>query len=462
MQIHLIAIGGAAMHNLAIALHRQGHWVSGSDDEIYNPAHNRLKKAGLLPEVSGWFPDRIHSGLDVVILGMHARADNPELARALALKLPVMSYPEFVFEHARNKQRLVVAGSHGKTTTTAMAMHAMQKQGMHFDYLVGAQLDGFDAMVSLTDAPVMVIEGDEYLSSALDPRPKMVHYRPHAAAITGIAWDHINVFPVFEDYLRAFGQFIQSMEPGAPLFRPAHDPHLDTILSVYCGERAPSQMVAFLPYPGAIRSGVTHIARPGMPEVALRVFGTHNLLNARAAALLCGEAGMSEDAFIEALESFSGAGKRLQALVSEIDRAAWLDFAHAPSKVAATTAAVKGQYPDRRLVAGVELHTFSSLNREFLPQYAGTLHAADQAFVFFSPETLSAKKMPPLDADYIRNCFSHSQLQVFATAEALDRWLSEQDWSNKNLLLMSSGRFGGWDAAQRTPEMLGVKDGKVK
>lgn len=450
------------MHNLAIALHKQGHSVTGSDDEIYNPAHDRLKAAGLLPDSAGWFPDRIHSGLDMVILGMHARADNPELARALALKLPVMSYPEFVFENARSKQRLVVAGSHGKTTTTAMIMHAMKKQGLHFDYLVGAQLEGFDTMVSLTDAPVMVIEGDEYLSSPLDARPKMVHYHPHAAAITGIAWDHINVFPAFEDYLRAFGQFIQAMEPGAPLFRPEQDANLDTVLSAYCGAWMPARPVAFSPYVGAVHNGITHITRPGRPDLALRIFGTHNLFNARAAALLCGEAGMAEDDFLAALASFSGAGRRLQALVAADDRAAWLDFAHAPSKVAATTAAVKAQYPERPLVAGVELHTFSSLNRAFLPQYAGTLLAADQAFVFFSPETLSVKKMPPLDADYIRNCFAHPGLQVFTTAEALDSWLTEQDWSNKNLLLMSSGRFGGWDAAQRTPEMLGAKDGKVK
>jgi len=454
MKIHFIAIGGAAMHNLALALHKQGHVVSGSDDEVYNPARDRLSAAGLLPEQTGWFPDKVHSGLDVVVLGMHAWADNPELLAALSMRLPVVSYPEFVYQQSVHKQRLVVVGSHGKTTTTAMVMHALRLQGIAFDYLVGAQLDGFDHMASLSGAPLLVVEGDEYLSSPLDPLPKMVHYRPHAAALTGIAWDHVNVFPDMQAYLAAFGGLLTAMEPGATLYWPQGDAHFPEVLSRY--GTATLSTVPFESYPARVAHGITEVLRPGAEALPLRIFGAHNLLNARAASLLCAEAGVSEEAFLQALSTFTGAGKRLQRLGETDDRAVWLDFAHAPSKVRATTQAVRVQYPERRLVAGVELHTYSSLNRAFLPEYQGALADAHEAFVFFSPHTLSMKKMPPLDEDFIRQCFGHPQLKVFTQTEALDAWLTTQDWANTNLLLMSSGTFGGWDAVTQAPDLMGI------
>jgi UDP-N-acetylmuramate: L-alanyl-gamma-D-glutamyl-meso-diaminopimelate ligase len=457
MKIHFIAIGGAAMHNLALALQKQGHVVTGSDDEVYNPARDRLAAAGLLPEHTGWFADKIYAGLDVVILGMHARADNPELLQAQAMSLPVVSYPEFVYQQSMHKQRLVVVGSHGKTTTTAMVMHALRLQGIAFDYLVGAQLDGFDTMASLSDAPLLVVEGDEYLSSPIDPLPKMVHYRPHAAALTGIAWDHINVFPDMNAYFAAFGSLLPAMEPDAALYWPQGDPYFPEILSRYGS--ATLRTVPYEAYRATIENGVTHVLRPGTSALPLRIFGAHNLLDARAAALLCAEAGVSEEAFLQALTTFTGAGKRLQCLGAADDRAVWLDFAHAPSKVRATTQAVREQHPERRLVAGVELHTYSSLNRAFLPEYKGALDAAHEAFVFYSPHTLSMKQMPPLDEGFIRQCFGHPQLKVFTDTEAMNAWLSTQEWAGTNLLLMSSGTFGGWDAKHQAPVLLGLSEG---
>ncbi len=444
MRIHLIAIGGAAMHNIAIALQNNGHIVTGSDDEIYDPARTRLEKAGLLPEKTGWDPTNIHSDLDVVILGMHARVDNPELLRAQQLGLNICSYPTFIYQQAQHKKRLVVAGSHGKTTTTAMVMHVLRKLGLDFDYLVGAQLEGFETMVRLSEAPIMVIEGDEYLSSATEPVSKMVQYRPHHAVITGIAWDHINVFPTFESYLSQFSSLIHHLEPDGSLIWYAADVHLQQLV-VQAAQTDSFQSYPFDAFQYRIHSGKMWLVRSGKPAQVLSFFGEHNLRNAQAAYLLCASLGISEDTFVAHIADFKGASKRLQLVVAHETSAVWLDFAHAPSKVKATVQAVKALFPTRQLTGCLELHTFSSLTKAFLPEYAQSLTGAEQAVVFFSPHTLEMKKLPPFTENDIQTAFQHPNLKVFTTKEALLSFLETERWQDRNLLMMSSGTFDGLD-----------------
>lgn len=427
MHIHLIAIGGSAMHNLALALHTNGHLVTGSDDEIFNPARDRLAAKGLLPEREGWFPEKIHAGIDEIILGMHARADNPELLRARELGLPVYSYPEFLYRHTADKTRAVVAGSHGKTTVTSIILHALRYNHRHFDYLVGAILEGFDTMVGLSDAPVFVAEGDEYLASALDPVPKFLHYRPHVLILTGIAWDHINVFPTFELYVHQFRLLLDSLAPGSRVIWYQPDENLARLMEEM------ERPVVSIPY------GVPKEEFP----VSTQLFGDHNRANIQAALLCCRELGLEESDFFHALPSFKGASKRLQVLAERPDFAAYLDFAHAPSKVLATVKAVRGRNPDRRLVAFLELHTFSSLNREFIPLYRGALDAADEAYVFFNPHTLEMKRMPPLEADFIQEQFAHANLEVLTDTAALEAKIKIAGTPGNVVLLMSSGNWGG-------------------
>jgi len=442
MRIHLIAIGGSVMHNLALALHCNHHTVSGSDDEIYNPAKEKLAQKGLLPEKTGWDANRITSDLDAVILGMHARKDNPELTRALELGLRVYSFPEFIFEQSKNKTRVVVTGSHGKTTTTAMIMQVLSFAGLAFDYLVGAQLEGFDTMVQLSEAPLIVIEGDEYLSSALDRRPKFLHYHPQVAVLTGIAWDHINVFPTFENYLFQFEQLLRHITEGGTLIYYKKDENIRQIL-----KKSDANIVAqsYEAFPTSRTKGVTFLKRKGRSDVPLKIFGEHNMANLKAAYLACRKIGISEEIFFDAIQHFKGALKRLQLLVSTPSSAAWTDFAHAPSKVAATIQAVKTQFPERQLIACLELHTFSSLNKHFFSQYAHTMDPADQAVVFFSEHALQMKKLPPISGADIQSAFVHPHLKVFTKKEALENWLKKEAWQNKNLLLMSSGTFENLD-----------------
>ena len=451
MRIHLIAIGGAAMHNLALALYHNHHTVSGSDDEIYNPARDRLAKFGLLPEQEGWFPEKITPDIDVIILGMHARKDNPELAKAIELGLPVYSYPEFIYHHALHKTRVVIAGSHGKTTTTAMIIHALKQAGMDYDYLVGAQLEGFDTMVKLSDAPVMVIEGDEYPASPIDLVPKILHYHPHVAVLTGIAWDHINVFPTFELYCEQFAKFLATIEPSGSLAYFEPDPEIAKILP------AADQGIEKFPYqalPAQTISGQTWLEHPRVP---LQVFGQHNLANLHAAWLVCKQLGVSQAQFFEAAQSFRGAAKRLQLLHQQPGYTAYLDFAHAPSKVKATTEAVKSLFPERRLIACIELHTFSSLNKAFHPHYAHTLDAAEQAVVFYSEHTLEMKRLPALDPDEVKAHFQHPNLSIITQPDDLKAWLARQDYGNTTLLLMTSGTFGGLNLKEVAAD-LGPKE----
>lgn len=442
MKVHLIATGGAVMHNLAIALHLLGHDVTGSDDEIYNPARDRLEKYGLLPTEMGWKADRITANLDCVILGMHARINNPELKKAQELGVQIYSFPEFIYEQSKDKKRIVVAGSHGKTTTTSMIMHVLKACKQQFDYLVGAQLAGFETMVQITDAPVIVLEGDEYLSSPIDRRPKIMHYRPHVAIITGIAWDHINVFPTFEGYVGEFQKFVDTIQPAGDLYYYGKDEELPSIAK---NTTVLIQTTAYHGFDFEIIEGQTILIKNNGEKVPLQIFGKHNLENLQAAYYACLAAGVSEDQFFSAIQSFKGAAKRLQLIKKTANNIAYRDFAHAPSKVKATVDALKKQYPKRKLVACVELHTFSSLNKAFLPQYKGAVAAADVAYIFFSEHTLKMKKLPPITKEDIQANFAHKRLKVFNHRGELHRALKNHKWDNKNLLMMSSGTFAGTD-----------------
>lgn len=441
MNIHFIAIGGSAMHNLAIALHKKGYKVSGSDDEIFDPSRRRLLQYGLLPEAYGWFPEKIHKGLEAVILGMHARSDNPELLRAKEMGLKVFSYPEYLYEQSKDKTRVVVGGSHGKTTITSMILHVLQHHKIDTDYMVGAQLEGFEVMVRLTEAaPFMIMEGDEYLSSPIDRRPKFHLYRPHIALLSGIAWDHINVFPTFENYLDQFRQFFQVIEENGKLIYCADDPELRKL----CEEDLPPGLNLY-PYglpDFEIRDGKTYALYQDK-KYSLSIFGRHNLLNLNGARLVCQQLGVSNELFYEAMETFKGASNRLEKIFEQDGTVIFRDFAHAPSKLKATTAAVKEQYPQKTVVACMELHTFSSLNQAFLDQYAGSMDAADVALVYFSPHALQMKKLPDLDPETVRKAFGKEGLEVFTDTALLSARLEKLGQREACFLFMSSGNFGG-------------------
>jgi UDP-N-acetylmuramate: L-alanyl-gamma-D-glutamyl-meso-diaminopimelate ligase len=438
-RIHLIAVGGAAMHNIALDLHAAGYVVTGSDDEIYNPSLSRLTDAGICPEKTGWFPEKITSQLDAVILGMHARADNPELLRALELKIPVFSYPAFIYEHCKHKKRVVIAGSHGKTTTTSMILHVLKKLGVDFDYLVGAQLPGFERMVRLSKAPIVILEGDEYLSSPIDRVPKIHHYRPHIAVLTGVAWDHINVFPTFEMYRAQFEKFIDLIEPGGLLIYDEDDAELQSLTQA--GR-------------SLIQIGYSELTSPGRDQVSFKdriwpvaVFGGHNLRNMHAAYHVCHALEVSDEDFFGAMSGFTGAARRLQKLDVSSGRTVYLDFAHAPSKVKATTRSFGDWLGTDQFLAVLELHTFSSLNESFLPEYCNSLQAASQAVVYVDQKTLEIKQMPMPDPEFVRNCFQHQNCIVITEKEALLQYLQAEVSHLKHILLMSSGKFGGLDTS---------------
>ena len=449
MKIHLIAVGGAAMHNLALALNENGHQVTGSDDEIYNPAKDRLAAAGILPAELGWFPDKIDITTDFIILGMHARKDNPELMKAQELGIKIYSYPEYIYEHAKNKKRVVIAGSHGKTTTTSMIMHILKHHKKNFDYLVGALLEGFDLMVRLSDAPVMIIEGDEYLSSPIDLVPKIHHYKPDIAIITGIAWDHMNVFPTYDNYVEQFEIFIKTIKADGKLFYFKHDKDLEKIAHV-----GSCLSISYEAFDSVIDNNKTVLMTDKKEEIPLEIFGNHNLSNLKAAYFACHEIGITDSEFFAAIKTFKGAAKRLQTLYQTDNSIAYMDFAHAPSKVKATLEAVKSQFKDRQLVACLELHTYSSLNKAFLPQYQGTMNNADVSVVFFNEHTLAMKKMPPLSIAEVKAFFNNPNMHVFTDNKDLTHFLEQQSFQNQNLLLMTSGTFMGLDLKKLAVELL--------
>lgn len=459
MRVHFIAIGGSAMHNLAIALCQKGITVTGSDDEIFDPARGRLEKYGLLPESFGWHPERITKDLDAVVLGMHARIDNPELLRAQELGLKIYSYPEYLYEQSKDKLRIVVGGSHGKTTTTAMILHVLAHCGIEADYMVGAQLKGFEVMVRLSHtAKVMVIEGDEYLTSPIDRRPKFHLYKPNVAIITGIEWDHINVFPTFDIYREQFSKFIDLIEPNGTLVYCDEDKEVHRVAVE--NQRADIQKLPYVCPEHRVENGVTFIG-----NTALQVFGHHNLLNLTAARLACRQVGVTDVQFDEAISTFEGASKRLELVkksessrdrmgaTGHLDCAVYKDFAHAPSKLRATIHAMREQYPGRRLVACMELHTFSSLTQEFLQQYRGTMDEADVRCVYFSQHALQLKKLPPLDPEEVRRAFG-GDVEVFTDSTAMVAKVKAMEWKDANLLMMSSGNFDGIDFAQLADEII--------
>ncbi|PKV63012.1 UDP-N-acetylmuramate--L-alanine ligase [Pontibacter ramchanderi] len=442
--IHLIATGGSIMHNLALALHDKGIQVTGSDDEIYEPAKSRLAAAGILPAQEGWFPEKLDSKPDAVILGMHARADNPELLRAQELGIPVYSFPDFIYELSKNKQRIVIGGSHGKTSITSIIMHVLQHCGRLFDYAVGAQLQGFDRMVKLTEeAPIIIIEGDEYLSDPIKRVPKFHLYHHHIGVISGISWDHINVFPTQENYRDQFRIFAE-MTPKAGTLIYNQDDEQVQLVAV---PRNPADIayIGYTVHPHSIVNGKTILHTKKEGDVEIPLFGEHNLRNISAAKEVCKKIGIKAHDFYEALKTFKGAAKRLEKLGENSSTVIFRDFAHAPSKVKATTEAMKTQYPQRKLVACVELHTFSSLNKNFLPQYAGALNKADTPIVFFSPKTVEHKRMEMLSEDDLRSAFGNPNLQIFTDSTALLEHLKGMDWQNANLLLMSSGTYQNLD-----------------
>ncbi|TDH28870.1 peptidoglycan synthetase [Segetibacter sp. 3557_3] len=442
MKVHFISIGGSVMHQLAIALKRKGYQVSGTDDEIFEPSKSNLQKEGLLPVQQGWQPSLITPELDAVILGMHAKEDNPELLKANELGLKIYSFPEYIYQESSNKTRVVVGGSHGKTTTTSMIMHVLKYSRKDFDYLVGARLTGFEQSVNITDAPIIVCEGDEYPASALQKKPKFHFLFPHIAVLTGIAWDHINVFPTFEFYLDQFRIFINKIEKGGLLIYNASDEVLMELV-----DSTKRTDIRYQPYSvpeHSIAAGETTITLNGA-SAHIKVFGNHNLLNLHAAYYACNELGVRTSQFLQAIAHFTGASKRLELMGSNEQTNVYRDFAHAPSKVKATIEAVKQQYPNRQLIAILELHTFSSLNAKFMAEYKGSLDKADQAVVFYSKHALELKRMPDLPKTAVHEGFQKNTLVVLTSREELAEWLGQCNRQNANFVFMSSGNYDGLD-----------------
>jgi UDP-N-acetylmuramate: L-alanyl-gamma-D-glutamyl-meso-diaminopimelate ligase len=450
-KIHFIAIGGAAMHNLAIDLHNRGFQITGSDDEIYEPSKTLLAEKGILPNEMGWFPEKITTDLSCVILGMHARVDNPELAKAQELGIKIYSYPEFIYSQSLHKQRVVIAGSHGKTSITSMILHVLKFHNRKFDYMVGARIEGFDTMAKLSDAPVVVIEGDEYLSSPIDRQPKFLHYHPHVMLMSGIAWDHVNVYPDFKDYIHQFELLANDLPKAGSFIYDETDSLVNKIGSV---ERLGIKRFPYQALPNRIKDGKTFLILPNKQELEIEVFGEHNLKNLNGARLVLSQIGIDDEEFYTAIPSFKGAAKRLELVGKNENTVIYKDFAHAPSKVEATTKAVKAQFPDRQLVACLELHTFSSLNKDFLGEYANKLNAADIPVVYFSPKTLEHKKLPAITPEDIKVHFNNPNLHVFTDNDSLKDFLLSQSWRNTNLLMMSSGTFNGLDFGDLAKQII--------
>ena len=442
MKIHFIAIGGSAMHNLAIALHNKGYQVTGSDDTIHDPSKSRLEKKGLLPEAFGWFPEKITSDLDVIILGMHAKKDNPELLKAQDMGLKIYSYPEFLYEQSKDKTRVVIGGSHGKTTITSMILHVLAYHDREVDYMVGAQLEGFETMVHLTtENEFMVLEGDEYLSSPIDRRPKFHLYKPNIALLSGIAWDHINVFPTFEGYVEQFRIFTDSLTNGGIMVYNEEDAIVKEVVesSTHPIKKYPYNTPAY-----EIEDGITAIDTPdGM--MPLEIFGDHNLQNLAGAKWICQHMGIDEDDFYEAIASFTGASKRLEKIAENSQTVIFKDFAHSPSKVKATTEAVKKQYAQREVIACLELHTYSSLNAEFLSEYQGALDQADKAVVFYSPHAVKIKQLDEVTTAQIGAAFGREDLIIYTNPSEFKAFLFGQNLEQTAVVLMSSGNYGGLD-----------------
>ena len=452
MRVHLIAIGGSAMHNMALSLHEKGFNVTGSDDEINEPSKTRLKNAGILPSEIGWFPEKITADINAIIVGMHAREDNPELIRAKELGLKVYSYPEYIYEATKDKTRVVIGGSHGKTTITAMILHVLNFHKIDADFMVGAQLEGFNTMVKLTaEAPIAIIEGDEYLASPIDRRPKFHLYKPNIAILSGIAWDHINVFPTFENYVNQFEKFVDLIEPNGSLIYCNEDLELQKV-AANSGKANNIKKIAYSIPKHHIKNGTTYIDENGK-DIPLQIFGNHNLMNLNAARLACNKLGLNDVQFYDAIQSFKGAAKRLELVSKTESFAFYKDFAHSPSKLKATTQAVKQQFDGRFVLACMELHTFSSLNETFLAEYNGAMNDADEAIVYFNPLTIAHKKLKPITEEQVLKYFNRKDLKVFTDSNTLVTYLKSKSLKNHVLLMMSSGNFDGIDFKQLSTEL---------
>ncbi len=433
MNVHLIAIGGSVMHNMALALKSKGYNVTGSDDNIFEPSRSRLEKAGILPKKMGWFPEKISVKLDAIILGMHARIDNPELNEAKKLNIPIYSFPEYIYNESKHKKRIVIGGSHGKTSITAMILHVLNDLKIDADYMIGAQIEGFETMVKITkDAPIIILEGDEYLSSAIDRRPKFHLYQPHIAVLSGIAWDHINVFPTLENYIEQFKIFKNKVKET--LIYYSKDKNIQEILK----DGAKCKLIPYDTPDYIIKDGKTII-----DNTELLIFGSHNMENLTAAKIVCTQLGIKENVFYKSIKNFKGASKRLELIKKSSNYSIYKDFAHSPSKLCATINAVKEQFPSRKLIACMELHTFSSLNSKFLSQYENSMSNADIAIIYYNPDSISRKKLVAITEDQIRNSFSKENLLIFKKSEELKLFLRSINWKEKNLLMMSSGDFNG-------------------
>lgn len=451
MHYHFIAIGGSAMHNLAIALHLKGDSITGSDDEIFEPSKSRLAKYNLLPSEVGWDINRIHSNIDAVILGMHARKDNPELIKAQKLGLSIYSYPEFIYEQTKDQLRIVIGGSHGKTSITSMILHVLSKNNINHNYMVGAQLEGFDCMVKLSkEVKIAVLEGDEYLSSPIDRRPKFHLYQPEIAVVSGIAWDHINVFPTFENYVEQFRIFVDKVGRSGRVIYFEDD---NVLKEVVLNSSSKAIKIPYCTFPNQIKNGITYV-RTEKEEIPLEIFGDHNLQNLNAAYHVCIQLGMKSVDFFSAIRSFKGASKRLELVQKNQSTAIYKDFAHSPSKLKATTSALKNQYPNRKLIACMELHTFSSLNKSFLDQYNGTMQGADVAFVYFNKKTLKHKKLDDLSAEDVKKAFAGENVTVLNSSKEMVNCLLKMKWEQQNLLLMSSGNFDGIQFAELAEKII--------
>ncbi|MCH7403027.1 UDP-N-acetylmuramate--L-alanine ligase [Belliella kenyensis] len=441
-KFHFIAIGGAVMHNLALSMVSQGFEVSGSDDEIYEPSRTRLFNAGILPNQKGWFEEKIHPELDGIILGMHARIDNPELTKAKALGIPVYSFPEFIYNQSQEKKRVVISGSHGKTSITSMILHVLKAEGVAFDYLVGAQIAGFDLMVKLSDAPIIIIEGDEYLTSPLDRRPKFFHYQHDILLMSGIAWDHFNVFPTFENYVEQFEKLVAMTPENGVFIYCERDPIVKKL-----GENCPADSVKLIPYqahPSKIIDGVTYL-ETNLGTIPIEIFGDHNLQNLQGALEVCQSLGLSAEVFYKHIQTFQGAAKRQEILAKSATSILYRDFAHAPSKLQATVKAVKNQFPERKLIAIQELHTYSSLNKDFVHNYAHTIDDADEAIIYLNPKAVSLKKLELMDESTLREGFQRNDIKLFTEIQKLKDYLESKSYQNTNLLLMSSGNYDDMD-----------------
>ena len=439
-KVHFISIGGSVMHSLAIELKRLNYVVTGSDDVIYEPSKSSLIENDLYPKELGWHESNIKDDLDFVILGMHARSDNPELKLAKHKKIKIYSFPEFVYEYSKNKTRVVIAGSHGKTTIASMVLHVLKNNTINVDYLLGAKIEGLSNSVSLSNEnDFIIIEGDEYLSSRIHDTPKFHVYKPNIALISGISWDHVNVFPTFDVYKNQFGVFIDKIVDGGVLIYNDNDLEILDLL------KNNQNFIRKIPY-----SRHNYIAKDNKFFIEtdegilpLKIFGKHNMENLSGAKQVCNLIGLTDDEFYNSILTFKGATNRLQLKEIKLGRSVIIDFAHSPSKLKASIDAVKTNFSGE-LVGVYELHTFSSFHKKFQIHYRGTMDKCDYPIIFIDRSNPKLKNQD-LDEESLKKSFNNLKMKFIFDKDELDNYIMSFEQLNLNLLLMSSGKFGGID-----------------